>query len=89
MVNGTTITQQDQDEIEYFHIMLDRHDLVFADGALAETFHPGEMGLTAISDAAREELFTLFPTLRSDPGSYGDTARICLKGYESRILQAA
>lgn len=89
MVNGTTITQQDQDEIEYFHIMLDRHDLVFADGALAETFHPGEMGLTAISDAAREELFTLFPTLRSDPGSYGDTARICLKGYESRILQPA
>lgn len=89
MVNGTTITQAECGEIEYFHILLDRHELVFADGALAETFHPGEMGLSAISDAAREELFTLFPALRSNPGSYGDTARLCLKGFESRILQAA
>ena len=89
MVNGSTIVQQELETIEYFHILLDRHDLVFADGALAETFHPGELGLTAISDAAREDLFTKFPVLRSDPGSYGDTARLCLRGFESRILQAA
>ena len=89
MVNGTTITQVEQPQTEYFHILLDRHELVFADGALAETFHPGQMGLTAISDRARDDLFCKFPVLRSNPNGYGDTARICLKGYETRVLQAA
>lgn len=89
MINGTTITQEDRPQIEYFHILLDRHELVFADGALAESFHPGHMGLSAISDAARADLFARFPALRTDPGSYGQTARLCLKAYESRVLQAA
>jgi Hint domain-containing protein/phosphoesterase family protein len=39
LVNGATIVHADSvDEIEYFHIELDMHDIVFADGAPAETF---------------------------------------------------
>ncbi len=89
MVNGTTITQVARPQVEYFHILLDRHELVFANGAPAETFHPGHMGLSAISDEARETLFARFPALRADPESYGDTVRMCLKGFETRMIQAA
>jgi autotransporter-associated beta strand protein len=39
LVNGATIVQADVVErVEYFHIELDTHDVIFADGAAAETF---------------------------------------------------
>jgi hypothetical protein len=39
LVNGMTVVQADKVEtVEYFHIELDQHDIVYAEGALAETF---------------------------------------------------
>ena len=39
LLNGTTITQAESVEtVEYFHIELDEHDVVIADGAPAESF---------------------------------------------------
>jgi VCBS repeat-containing protein len=39
LVNGASIVQVEEiDEVEYFHIELQEHDVVFADGASAETF---------------------------------------------------
>jgi len=39
LVNGTTIVQEQMSEpFEYFHIELDRHDVVIAEGAYAETY---------------------------------------------------
>jgi autotransporter passenger strand-loop-strand repeat protein len=39
LINGTTVTQLDTvEEFHYFHIELDQHDVIFADGAPAETF---------------------------------------------------
>lgn len=41
LVNGVSITSvlpADRDAIEYFHIVLDTHDVIFAEGAAAETF---------------------------------------------------
>jgi hypothetical protein len=39
LVNGATILQAEEvEEVEYFHIELDTHDVIFADGAAAETF---------------------------------------------------
>jgi autotransporter-associated beta strand protein len=39
LVNARTIVQvADVDSVEYFHIELDRHDVIFAEGAAAESF---------------------------------------------------
>jgi glycosyltransferase involved in cell wall biosynthesis len=39
LVNGTSIIKAEAlDEIHYFHIELDRHDVIVAEGALSETF---------------------------------------------------
>ncbi len=39
LVNGISIVQaQSVDKVEYFHIELDSHDVIIADGALSETF---------------------------------------------------
>ena len=89
MVNGGSIQQIETEEVTYVHMLFDNHEMVFAEGAVSESFHPGQMGLSAIDAPAREELFALFPELRSNPNGYGDTARICLRAHEAQLLQAA
>jgi hypothetical protein len=39
LINGSSIVQAEHvDEVEYFHIELDTHDVILAEGALSETF---------------------------------------------------
>ena len=51
--------------ITYIHIMFDRHELIFAEGALSEAFYPGPIALGSLNKQARDELFVLFPELSS------------------------
>ncbi|MEY8839650.1 Hint domain-containing protein, partial [Cribrihabitans sp. XS_ASV171] len=51
--------------VTYLHLMLDRHEVIYANGAASESFFPGDAALDALSDQGREELFALFPELRS------------------------
>ncbi|MBT26112.1 MAG: type I secretion protein, partial [Rhodobacteraceae bacterium] len=89
LVNGGSIRQVQRDEVDYVHILFDRHEIIFAEGTPSESFHPGAYGLNGVMGPAREELFALFPELRADPDSFGDTARRCLREYEARLLQPA
>ncbi len=72
--------------VTYVHLMFDSHEVIYAEGAATESFFAGDVGVAAISGQAREDLFAAFPALRSDPTSYGNTARICLKAYEAKLL---
>jgi len=89
LVNGDDIYQEDQAEVTYLHIMFDTHEIVFAEGAATESFFCGKVGLGAISDDAREEVFAIFPDLSADLESYGQTARYCLRPHEARLLTNA
>jgi hypothetical protein len=78
LVNGTSIVQaQSVDQVEYFHIELDTHDVIIAEGALSETF---------IDDDSRG----MFHNAQDYDALYGDEektpARYCAprldEGYE-------
>ncbi len=86
LVNNDTIYVNEGGEVEYFHMLFDHHEIVFANGAASESFHPGEVGINALSDESRDEIFALFPELREDAGSYGPAARTSLKGHEAKVL---
>lgn len=86
LVDGMSVTQEEGSTVTYVHMMFDVHEVVYAEGAATESFHPGSLGLSALEDAAREELLALFPALRSDVNCYGDTARRCLKRHEALLL---
>ncbi len=75
--------------VEYWHLMFERHQVVVANGLETESFFPGNGGIKSIGAAAREEIFGLFPELRSDPGNYGPTSRMCLKARECALVGAA
>jgi hypothetical protein len=86
LTNGDTIYVEEGGEVEYFHIMFDQHEVIFAEGAPSESFHPGEMGLNSIESAQRDELLKLFPELEENTSSYGASARVTLLSYEAKLL---
>jgi hypothetical protein len=62
--NGTTIRQVVPDDgVIYCHLLFDRHEILITEGALSESFHPGEIGLGALDEAQRREIEALFPSL--------------------------
>ncbi|MDO5369385.1 Hint domain-containing protein [Paracoccus sp. (in: a-proteobacteria)] len=70
-----------EDGIGYWHLMFDRHEIVFAEGAEAESLYLGPMAVASMTGGALRELRALFPDL-VDPGQ-GDpppTARPVMRG---------
>jgi hypothetical protein len=59
-----------RDTVTYFHLVFDRHEVIYAEGAPTESFHPGPEGLANLDADARVELFTLFPELRYGEGNF-------------------
>jgi Hint domain len=86
LVNGDTIHEQPMPEVEYWHILLDRHELVMADGTVSESFHPGTQVLAGDAEM-RAELAMLFPELSAvGTGSEWPLARRTLRAHEALLL---
>ncbi len=89
LVDDSAIIQAQVTHVEYFHIMLEQHSLILAEGCESESLFPGRQGLYRFGEVAQEEIFALFPDLRSCPESYGQAARRILKTFECKVLLAA
>ena len=87
LVDGQDVIQQAQDQVTYVHLMFDRHEVIYADGIAAESFYAGDIGLTTVSEPAREELFKVFPELRSAGSHHRQTVRTCLQPHEATSLR--
>ncbi len=74
-------------EVTYYHLMLERHQIVWANGVECESFHPANTSLAAIDDIQRDRLFSHFPTVENDAFSYGNYARRNLSRPEAEILK--
>ncbi len=48
-------------EVSYYHILLDQHEIVYANGAEAETLFTGPEALQSVNREAREEILKIFP----------------------------
>ena len=49
--------------VEYFHLLFDAHEVIFAEGAPTESLYTGPEALRSIAPAARAEIFEIFPEL--------------------------
>ncbi|WP_270729541.1 Hint domain-containing protein [Shimia sp. Alg240-R146] len=87
LVNGDQITQVDAGVVRYVHLFFDRHQIVTGNGMASESFFPGKVGMDRFEEQVREELFAIFPDLRSLPESYGQPARQILRRYEGRVIR--
>ncbi|MDZ7575571.1 MAG: Hint domain-containing protein [Pseudotabrizicola sp.] len=74
-------------EVTYIHILLDRHNIVWANGMETESFHPSNTALDTIEPAQRAALLAILPDIAVSPAIYGDYARRNLSSSEVAILR--
>jgi len=87
LVNGHSVRRQEVREVEYVHLLFDRHQVIVSEGLPTESFLPGPQMHDSFEAEMVEEICTLFPEL--DPETvdgYSAAARPMLKAYEARVL---
>ena len=83
-LDGINIAK-DMDQVEYFHILFDQHEVVFSNGAETESLYTGSEAMKGVGPAAREEIFNLFPELQSKDYVHKG-ARVLASGRQGRKL---
>jgi hypothetical protein len=83
----TVIVDHTLREVTYVHILLQRHNVIWANGLESESFHPSNTALDTVDPAQLGQLLQLLPGVEANPHIYGDYARRNLSASEAAILR--
>jgi hypothetical protein len=83
----TVIVDHTLREVTYVHILLQRHNVIWANGLESESFHPSNTALDTVDPGQLGALLQLLPGADANPHSYGDYARRNLSSSEAAILR--
>lgn len=87
LIGGKGVQAVESVGTTYIHFMFDQHEVVLSNGAWTESFQPGDFSLKGLGNAQRNEIFELFPELRTQTGIAAyQAARKTLKRHEARLL---
>lgn len=73
-------------EVEYFHILFDHHEVIFADGLPAESLFTGQQALKSLGEKSRNEILALYPDQGQNLEPIAPPARAFLSGSQGRNL---
>ena len=73
--------------VTYIHMMLERHEIVFANGVATESFHPSSAALASMGRSDQDRLYDRMPELRGNTDVFGPYARRVLSESETAIMQ--
>ena len=85
--DGSICVDRTLRDVTYVHVLMERHQIVWANGLETESFHPSNSALDMVDPCQREGLLNILPGLASDPYAYGDFARRNLTASEAAILR--
>ena len=87
LLGGRAVQEVDSIGTTYLHLLFDQHEVLLSNGAWTESFQPGDYTLKGMGNAQRNEIYELFPELKTNAGleNYG-AARRTLKKHEARLL---
>lgn len=85
-IDGIEVAR-DLTEVEYFHLLLDRHQIVTSNGAATESLYLGPEARKAVGRRAWHEIRALFPDLTEDALA-ASRARDFVPGRKGRRLAA-
>lgn len=91
LLRGEMVYRAPCDRVTYFHILMDRHEIITAEGVLTESYHLAHEAVEEAADGACDgaavahEIMRLFPELSL---CASESARHVVKGYEARALTA-
>lgn len=86
-VNDSSVCITPVPSVTYVHILLDQHEVLFAQGAKCESLYLGDVAVRAIGNGTNAEVQRLLDQPMPDLGvSHTETARRVLRGFETRVL---
>jgi hypothetical protein len=92
LVDGERIAVLPVERVEYFHLLFDRHEIIFAEGAATESYHPFAHDATELAPATLAELDAVFPDMGVafwEGTLLGGTVRPCANRAEAALLLQA
>lgn len=73
--------------VDYYHLLFDRHEIIFANGAEVESLFTGAETRKSLGPAALEEILQIFPEIEGEPACLAE-ARTMVPGRLGRKLVA-
>lgn len=87
LLNDNSIRRESNcEEVEYIHILFDTHQLIWADGAVSESYLPGAHSVDAMDSQLRHELLEVFPELGAVGCLHSQPARSLLRAKEATVF---
>jgi hypothetical protein len=89
LVDGDRVQVVPVAEVEYFHLLFDRHEIIFAEGAATESYHPFADDAAELAPHTLAELQAVFPDLSRafwEGSLLGGTVRPCASREEAALL---
>ena len=68
LVGQPGVTREPVNDVTYFHMLFDRHEVILADGMWTESFFPGPVALNNLQLDQQNELLNIFPELKRRDG---------------------
>ena len=53
--------------VDYYSLLFDRHEVIFAEGAPTESFRPGHVAMAGFEEHVKEQIYAIYPRLREEP----------------------
>ncbi len=84
LIDGICFDEQ-VESVEYYHILFDRHEIVYANGAEAESLYLGKEALKGITPKSRQEILALFPEVEGS-NFFAKPARPLVSGKRGKKM---
>ncbi|MDA8586859.1 Hint domain-containing protein [Rhodobacteraceae bacterium] len=63
LINKRSIRPASMLGVTYLHLLMNAHEVILANGAWTESFHPDDATIRGIAEAQRQEILTIFPQI--------------------------
>ena len=88
MIDGSRVVLDTRiKEVTYVHLLLENHEVIWANGVETESFHPANASMASLASADRARLMSDMPLVGRDPMLYGDFVRRNLTKSEAAIMR--
>lgn len=89
LVNDLSIRREEGGEVEYVHLLFDKHQVIYSEGLATESFLPGPQTTGSFEEELVDEICSIFPEIDPDTGQgYSPAVRRTLKAHEAEVLIA-
>lgn len=89
LLDGRQVRVEPVVEVTYFHLLFDRHEIIFAEGAASESYHPFADDAADLSPGTLAEIEAIYPDLGRafwEGTLLGGTVRPCARPEEAALL---